>query len=391
MSPADILNGLNRGFVTGLLGSPVDFANALLGGIGGSEPFLGSKYIGDKLSSVGLLPSGGNKAAEFIGGLLGPGDAFKLAALPALRVAELTREFTPGDTTGHLPELLNDPALQQGYANLLEPILTGAQGQDRVAEALGARPAKTLPNVGYYEGHTAPGFASQIPVAMNGDKIAPSSKALMDAIAASHGLLATQKQSAYNVLAGAPTDRFALQFATGKPMSVDQLTALENSMHSIDPDIVPMVDPQGARALVFSGTPDERLAQFADVAKQHGAKLTAHGFDGDLFPTVDEYGTAPEKFSMQPYIDKIEQSGYGPAFNKNVAPLAQPMLDAVTQYATAHKLTQASWYPIAMKAIATGGLAKLKTLVKQGIVPAAVLAIGLSAVPPPSQSQSPQG
>lgn len=400
MALPDVLQGLNRGFVTGLLGGPVDLANALLGGVGGDEPFLGSRYIGDKLAAAGLLPKSGNAAAEFVGGLLGPGDALKLAAaLPALakagKIAEITREFTPGDTTGHLPELLDNPQLQQQYAAMLEPLFTGANGEDKIATALGARATKTLPNAGYYEGRAAPGFASQVAAKMEGNEIAPSSKALLDAIAASHGMLGTQKQSAYNVLtdgvpaAGSP---FALQFAAGAPLTGDKMRALQQATHAIDKDVVPMVDPQGARALMFSGTPDERMAQFADVAKQHGASVSAHTFDGNLFPSVDDYGTPPAKFSMQPYIDKVEAAGpeVVSLWDKHVAPIAAPLLDHVTSFAMQHGLTQAPWFAHAMNAIATKGLAGLKAAVKAGIVPAALLgAIGLSADLPPSPAQNP--
>lgn len=641
MALPDVLQGLNRGFVTGLLGGPVDLANALLGGVGGDEPFLGSRYIGDKLAAAGLLPKSGNAAAEFVGGLLGPGDAFKLAGLaghapalahimfhgsphvfdkfdaakigtgegaqafgrglyfadapgvakdyqkrltrnapgdvtldgkpvatldnttpdvaqqhaldlvninngdvdaarqdllnggylsaidwldrnrarigykkpegalykvevpddavakmldydkpisaqPALtdplrrafdaiygpaggrnfdaaqsmtggdlmqflsrpdaaesaralsdagipgvryldagsrvfgdgtrntvlfdpklatiinrngqpvnRFAEITREFTPGNTTGHLPELLDNPQLQQQYAAMLEPLFTGANGEDKIATALGAQATKTLPNAGYYEGRAAPGFASQVAAKIEGNEIAPSSKALLDAITASHGMLGTQKQSAYNVLtdgvpaAGSP---FALQFDAGAPLTGDRMRELQQATHAIDKDVVPMVDPQGARALIFSGTPDERMAQFADVAKQHGAAVTAKAFDGNLFPSVDDYGTPPAKFSMQPYIDKVEAAGpeVVSLWDKHVAPIAAPLLDHVTSFAMQHGLTQAPWFAHAMNAIATKGLAGLKAAVKAGIVPAALLgAIGLSADLPPSPAQNP--
>lgn len=63
-----------RGFTTGLLGAPVDIANMALGNVGGDKPVMGSEWIGDKLQGAGLLAPSTNKAAEFVGGLLGPGD-----------------------------------------------------------------------------------------------------------------------------------------------------------------------------------------------------------------------------------------------------------------------------------------------------------------------------
>jgi hypothetical protein len=52
-------------------------------------------------------------------------------------------------------------------------------------------------------------------------------------------------------------------------------------------------------------------------------------------------------------------------------------------------LTQAPWFAPAMRAIAEGGLAKLKTLIKAGVVPAALLALGFQAAPRPSPAQNP--
>jgi hypothetical protein len=77
-----------RGFTTGLLGGPVDLANMAMGGAGGERPVMGSEWVGDKLSGMGLLsgkPEGaGQTLAELGGGLLNPGGAVKGAALATM-------------------------------------------------------------------------------------------------------------------------------------------------------------------------------------------------------------------------------------------------------------------------------------------------------------------
>jgi hypothetical protein len=88
-----------RGFTTGLLGGPVDLANMAMGGAGGDKPVMGSEWIGDKLSGMGLLsgkPEGaGQSLAELGGGLLNPGGALKAAAVKGPALAALLFHGSP--------------------------------------------------------------------------------------------------------------------------------------------------------------------------------------------------------------------------------------------------------------------------------------------------------
>ena len=72
-----------RGFTTGLLGMPVDIANAMMAGRGGEKPVMGGEWIGDKLEGAGLLAprprDGGQTLADLAGGLLNPGAGAKAA------------------------------------------------------------------------------------------------------------------------------------------------------------------------------------------------------------------------------------------------------------------------------------------------------------------------
>jgi ribosomal protein S18 acetylase RimI-like enzyme len=75
-SLAELAQGFNRGFVTNTLGAPVDLANALMLGIGGNAPVMGSQWIGDKLQGMGLLPpeptTTGSSLAALAGGMFTP-------------------------------------------------------------------------------------------------------------------------------------------------------------------------------------------------------------------------------------------------------------------------------------------------------------------------------
>jgi hypothetical protein len=88
-----------RGFTTGLLGAPVDLANMAMGGAGGERPVMGSEWIGDKLSGMGLLSGkpqdAGTSLAELGGGLLNPGGALKAAAVKGPALAAMLFHASP--------------------------------------------------------------------------------------------------------------------------------------------------------------------------------------------------------------------------------------------------------------------------------------------------------
>lgn len=72
----DVAQGANRGFVTGVLGAPVDIANTVMAGAGGPAPVGGSEWIGNKLQGLGMMsppPQNiGGEAASFAGGMVNP-------------------------------------------------------------------------------------------------------------------------------------------------------------------------------------------------------------------------------------------------------------------------------------------------------------------------------
>lgn len=309
--------------------------------------------------------------------------------------AQNTRSWIPGSNTGHLPELLSAPMSKQNeLSNLLEEVVAGRNGIDNVAHGLGALSGRTLKNAGIYEGRPEPGFASQVPVGkLTGSQMMdPSSMKVMDAVAASHGLLGVQKQVAHNFLGGeAPIKSAgALRFDRGSPFSPDEIERLAGMGIKFD---IPQVDPAGARMLVFDdvGAASRQDAWKAakKAGKEFGAKVTAHHRDGNLFP-VDENFNAPEKWSSVPFVEAIERAGPRVVenFDKNVAPKAAEILARVESFAQKNGMTQAEWYRPLMEGLARGGLAEVKRLHKAGIIPAVALAaIGLGSLADTGQPQ----
>lgn len=299
--------------------------------------------------------------------------------------AQITREWVPGDNTGHLLEALRaDEPTRRAFSDDMEQIVRGPQGIDMLARKMGALSDRVVDNRGVYEGATNPGYASIIPSGKVdvGNKVYntdPASEKLLDAVAGAHGLLGTQKQSAWNHLTGElPITRAGgYQVRTGTPFSNDELADLHKLSDSVGGDI-PQVDPRGARLLEFAKPGADSRQAMVDAlrAKYPEAEIIPQGRGGNLFPSVDDYGTAPEKYSTKPYIEKIEAAGpkVVAGFDEAMKTMAPQALEKTQAWAAKEGWTQAPWFETAMKGLAEGGLAKLKELVAQGAVPVVFMA-----------------
>jgi hypothetical protein len=296
--------------------------------------------------------------------------------------AQVTREWVPGDNTGHLLEALRaDEPTRRAFSEDLEGVVRGPQGIDKLASEMGALSDVTLPNRGVYEGATNPGFTSRIPVGKGTGThdIDPSSQRLVDAIAGAHGLLGTQKQSAWNFAGGPAAQKRAgaYRINRGTPFSEDELARLQSQTADVGGDI-PQVDPRGARMLEFADEgADSRTALIKALRQSNpDATIEPMAVSKNIFPAVDDYGTAPEKYSTLPYIEKIEAGGprVVEGFDRAMQTMAPQMLAKTEQWAAQKGWTQAPWFKSAMDALSSGGLAKLKELQKAGVVPAAFVA-----------------
>lgn len=292
--------------------------------------------------------------------------------------AHVTRSWIPGSNTGHHAELLDKPLdVQKTYSDALEEVNRGPQGIDRLASGMGALTDRVLPNAGLYEGKVEPGFASRILVgkgkgsAMMDD----ASTRVVRGVAAGHGLLGLQKQSAYNFL-GAPSaikNAGAVQLRRAKPIEGEELRLLQDELAGAGADIA-QADPRGARALLFDTLNKDQVAGVRSVAKKYGAEPEFMARDGDVFPRDDNFN-APEKWSAQPYIDEIRASGLEAGFDATAPAIARDLRVKSEQLGQQFGLTSAPWYGQAMKAIETGGLKALQKLVDAGVVPVMFLSL----------------
>jgi len=295
----------------------------------------------------------------------------------------LTREWTPGETSGHLPELLGMPlATRQAYADALEAPVIGPNGIDNIVRGMGPLSAPTLPNLGVYEGNINPGFVSQVPVGkLTGtQQIDAASEKVMNAVASAHGLLGLQDQAAWNYAAGKPSNVSAGAYdfvRPGGPLSPDELARLRERTQALGIDM-PIASPSGARVLMFDET-KPTTAQRKKLAKElqaagaeFGAELQPRVMSSNIIP---ENKPAPGQWSSKPYIAGIEAAGPRVVenFNRTMQTIAPAQLAATEAFAKQHGLTQAPYYRPMMEALSTGGLDALKALVAKGIVPVTAL------------------
>lgn len=311
--------------------------------------------------------------------------------------ALISREWIAGNNTGHLPELLNAPeSLKQAYSDAMENTIRGNQGIDQFARDVGALSDRVTPNIGFYEGEFNPAFMSRIGVgkATGSQSIDPASANVMKAITAGHGLLGTQKQSAWNYFGNQIPIKDASGIRlSGSNLSNEQFKELTKKLQSIGGD-VPQIDPSGGvRLLNFvdedkiisrlkeSGMSDADIAKqlpkevenqrtafskaLKPIAKQYGLTPTFHELSSDIYP----FNTTAQ-WSAKPYIQAIEESGLEKQTSAALQKHAGNLMTTANEFAAKNNLTQAKWFNPMMQALRDGGLPELKKLVDAGIVPA---------------------
>lgn len=107
--------------------------------------------------------------------------------------------------------------------------------------------------------------------------------------------------------------------------------------------------------------------------------------DSNLIPME-----APAQWSAKPYIEEIRAAGpkFVENFDRAMTTIAPKQLDVVRRFVAEQGWTAAPYYEPMMKALATGGLAKLEELVKAGVVPVVVFGSVKSLFQPPADSAS---
>tara|TARA_R110000751_G_scaffold172667_1_gene279029 strand:- start:36 stop:2906 length:2871 start_codon:yes stop_codon:yes gene_type:complete len=319
--------------------------------------------------------------------------------------AQVTREWTPGKTTEHLPEMVDTtPAVRDQYGDLLEGHVTDPKyGIDRVARGMGALTLPSERSIGRYEDlegiqQLNPGYNTNMLVGKRYASGAAqehggtpgmddSSAKLADAVASAHGLIGTQDQVARRYMTetagskGAPQSRAgAIEFLRDEPFSPAEIKALQDDAMAagLDP---PAKSTRGANSLVFAeeGAPERKeMNKVANaLAEKYGARRRWSNADTDLYP-VDSNFNAPSNWSAQPFIDRIKAGGdtVTEGFESVMRDIAPGMRTEVNQFAKANNMTEAQWYGTMMDILSKPNAIKnLEKAVKDGIVPVAFLGV----------------
>ncbi|MCS6944185.1 MAG: hypothetical protein RMK97_02010 [Sutterellaceae bacterium] len=286
--------------------------------------------------------------------------------------AMITREW-PTSVPEHLPELARAPfAIQREYSDAMEKLVRNAAGGDRLVTETGGLSPSTLTNLGIYEGQVGPGFASRVLFGKETGKAAvdPASRRYLDALAAAHGTLGTQKQVAWNARVGdAPVSRAnVFDVVMGRPATEAEIAA---AARVVGDDAVPMVGPDGLRVLDFSTDPAVKRARAEALRNMQLGEVRPGIAETNLVPQ------GPKGFSYAPLLDAMEVAG--PRFVTNMSRVMQsvaPQVLAKTrEFSKKYGWTEAPWFEAAMKALSEGGLPKLRELQRAGIVPVGFVAL----------------
>lgn len=305
--------------------------------------------------------------------------------------ANITREWSTWPQSEHIPQSASvSDALRKQFADDMEQHVRGPQGIDQLARDMGALSDTVIPNAGSYEGMVNPGFVSRINVGKQpgGQMMDGASRQVTRSVAAAHGLLGAQKQVAYGYAGGKAPLKSAgyAQFTTpdGTPLSPEQIIGMSDRIKAAGGDI-PSADATGGRTMLFdedAKTAQNRANALRKIGADEGLGVEFKTRDSDIFPSVDDYGTPPEKWSTRPYIDEILAGGDNviQGFDKFASRKAGDILDTAQQYEKNHGFVNAPWYPTMMNALKEGGIRALDKLQLEGKVPAMIGGVPISAL-----------
>lgn len=321
--------------------------------------------------------------------------------------ANINVESEPARGLMHLAGSQDNPM----YAEMLQEgqrrILSNEQGQDMVSLAAGGLTRQTAPGYGYYKGRSVPADTIRVMAAPSSgsNQIDPASRGLLEGIAATQGLLRGQESVGYNFVrpGGKLTERNAAMVDIGKPAEQSQMLSVGAKLdEEFGGAIIPTNTEYGMNYLVVD--------DLSDWAKSNGidpdnADAVAKGWQAKLrqitkaeLDAKPEFGVNSgdlvgsfEAFKPSEYLPAIEQSGATGLLSR-AAQEAAPALEQLDEALIKEFPDIGVRSQILMttrNALAEGGIARVRELVDQGILPVVALAvIGTAAV---NQQQSRQG
>ena len=317
-------------------------------------------------------------------------------------------ESEPARGLGHLAGTADNPDAADALSSAQRRVMSTEGGQDIVSLSAGGLTQQTQFGSGYYKGNSvgsdvirtlaAPGTGTNV--------MDPASRKLVEGIAATHGLLRAQESVGYNFLRDAKNviDRNAAALDLGRVLGQDEMISIGKILDTeFGGAIIPTNTGSGINLLVVDDLSDWAKANDVDPAdaKKVGqawqkkvAGITKAEFDvkpqwmhnsGDLVGSFEGY--MPSE-----YMKVIDQSGVVDGLEvsaRNIAPVLEQvdaaLIKEFPEAGTRNNIVQAT-----REALISGGFSRVRDLIAQGVLPALVGGVALSALSEIGQSQRPQ-
>ena len=311
-------------------------------------------------------------------------------------------EAAPSAGLDHLSGVLNDPEALAIYSDAQNAAMQTPGLLDYTTSNLGAMTDPTFAGPGIYEGASNPSFGMNVNIgkvknSVGQEIIDPSSTKLLEGTAAMQGLLRAQDTVGYTAILPAKKaiDRDSLQIDLGRTVNQQEMVDIERQLKdefgSADefgtPNFMPLMSENGLEIIpsspevvkkftqgVTKGTPPWQKQLNELVKRNFNAKETTWGVNyGGLVGDTDQWSYRPSQYL--PYMENLSPDAQG-LLNRGAA-VSAPKLEQVDKVAAG--VTGAGdrnpIVTLTRDALANGGIARVRELVQQGLLPAAVLTL----------------
>jgi len=322
----------------------------------------------------------------------------------------LTRETMPGSTTGHLQELLSNPAARRDYHDEMMSILIDPKtGKDQIARAFHLlTPEDPFLARGFYvnpAGEVEMNPAYHVPFLSGRKKIDrkygkmttmdPATRTLVNAAESAYSQLSAQNAYGWNYVMA--SDKTTLPRVTavsvdmGRALTDDELTNLYKKMDKVwGYEAMPSPNDRGFNILYF-GPPRHAKkdkkgryvgSKFADDAsKITDSFLKEVGETAEIKYAQATTGYKENNWATERYGETFTQSAnisgrpsLRAAYDDVVPEIAAKINALETRFAPKHGLTVNKDIQKMREALARGGLKGLEKLIKTGVLPTTLVA-----------------
>ena len=338
--------------------------------------------------------------------------------------ATVRTEAAPSASINHLSGLQNDPQMMAQFSAAQDQLMRTPGGLDYLTAQSGAMSDPMYTGAGMYEGASNPGVGIPVSVGkadvesvalnpvtgerVNAQTIDPASRQVVEATAAMQGLLRAQDTVGYTMLTKAPNaaSRNALDVNLGRTITRDELLELEQRVNATfggdnlillhSENGVQIVTPtDDALSALSAGTPkgktpawQKELAVIVeDVLPVKGKEFQLN--TGRLVGDTEQWTYRPSQYlgpieAVGPEMRGLLDQGaakIAPELEKLDAGLVNDLPGAGDRNVIVTTVRQA---------LATGGIAKVRQLVEQGVLPVVVLGVLAAGSTPQSTTERPQ-